>query len=127
VRDLEIGQPINSENCSETAEGFAREAKAEAGYRFAALYDKISREDVLAHAFAQCRSTKGTPGLGRSGLHGHRGRMACTGGLANWRLHPTLPQILPTARSHWLAIRFFAFLRNPNFAHEGTEMLRVCY
>src|SRR3984893_1112401 len=37
VRDLEIGQPINSENCSETAEGVARESEAEAGYRFYAL------------------------------------------------------------------------------------------
>ena len=34
-------------------------AKAEAGYRFYALYDKISREDILAHAYAQCRSNKG--------------------------------------------------------------------
>ena len=31
-------------------------AKAEAGYRFYALYDKISRDDILAHAYAQCRS-----------------------------------------------------------------------
>jgi hypothetical protein len=28
-------------------------AKAEAGYRFHALYDKISRTDILAHAYAQ--------------------------------------------------------------------------
>ena len=36
-------------------------AKAEAGYRYYALYDKISREDILA--YAQCRSNKGTPGV----------------------------------------------------------------
>src|SRR5258708_29369845 len=38
-------------------------AKAEAGYRFYALYDKISREDILAHAYAQCRSNKGARGV----------------------------------------------------------------
>ncbi len=38
-------------------------AKAEAGYRFYALYDKINREDMLAHAYAQCRSNKGAPGV----------------------------------------------------------------
>jgi hypothetical protein len=35
-------------------------AKAEAGYRF---YAKISHEDILAHAYAQCRSNKGAPGV----------------------------------------------------------------
>ena len=38
-------------------------AKVEAGYRFYVLYDKISREDILAHAYAQCRSNKGAPGV----------------------------------------------------------------
>ena len=38
-------------------------AKAGVGYRFYALYDKISREDILAHAYAQCRSNKGAPGV----------------------------------------------------------------
>src|ERR1700726_3850578 len=37
--------------------------KAEADYRFYALYDKISRDDILAHAYVQCRSNKGAPGV----------------------------------------------------------------
>ena len=31
-------------------------AKSESGYRFYVLYDKIYRQDILAHAYAQCRS-----------------------------------------------------------------------
>jgi group II intron reverse transcriptase/maturase len=38
-------------------------AKAEPGYRFYALYDKIYRGDILARAYAQCRSNKGAPGI----------------------------------------------------------------
>jgi len=40
-------------------------AKSESGYRFYALYDKIYRTDILAHAYAQCRSNKGAPGVDR--------------------------------------------------------------
>ena len=38
-------------------------AKAEAEFRFYALYDKIYRGDILAHAYAQCRSNKGAQGV----------------------------------------------------------------
>ena len=40
-------------------------AKSSSGYRFYALYDKINRKDILAHAYAQCRSNKGAPGVDR--------------------------------------------------------------
>ena len=49
-------------------------AKAEPGYRFDALYDKISREDILAHAYAQCRSNKGAPGVDRQDFDRRPGR-----------------------------------------------------
>jgi len=40
-----------------------RKAKNEPGYCFYLLYDKMYREDILAHAYQLTRSNKGAPGV----------------------------------------------------------------
>ncbi len=43
-------------------------AKAEPGFRFYALYDKLYRQDILSHAYALCRANKGAPGVDDQGF-----------------------------------------------------------
>src|SRR5579884_1610350 len=40
-----------------------RKAKDEPEYRFYLLYDKIYREDILAHAYELAKAIKGAPGV----------------------------------------------------------------
>jgi hypothetical protein len=84
MRDREIGQPNNSEKCSKAADGVTREGEGEAGYRVYALYDKISRTDILAHAYAQCRSNKGAPGVDGPDF-AHIEAYRSNGDWQNWR------------------------------------------
>ncbi len=80
-------------------------AKAEAGYRFYALYDKISREDILAHAYAQCRSNKGAPGVDGQdfadieayGLQRWLGELALALGQETYRPEPIRRVYIPKA------------------------------
>src|SRR3979411_3069713 len=63
VRTWRLGNLSTPKSVQKLQKALHAKAKAEAGYRFYALYDKISREDILVHAYAQCRSNKGAPGV----------------------------------------------------------------
>ncbi len=63
VRDRRLGNLSTPKSVQKLQSALHAKAKTEAGYRFYALYDKIYREDILAHAYAQCRTNKGAPGV----------------------------------------------------------------
>src|SRR6202165_3065272 len=63
VRDRRLGNLSTPKNVQKLQMALHAKAKTEAVYLFYALYDKIFREDILTHAYAQCRSNKGTPGV----------------------------------------------------------------
>ena len=63
MRERRLGNLATPASVQKLQTALHAKAKTEAGYRFYALYDKIYREDILAHAYAQCRSNKGAPGV----------------------------------------------------------------
>jgi RNA-directed DNA polymerase len=63
VKERRLGNLATPASVQKLQTALHAKAKTEAGYRFYALYDKIYREDILTHAYAQCRSNKGAPGV----------------------------------------------------------------
>ena len=73
-------------------------AKTEAEYRFYALYEKIRCDDILAHAYTECRSNKGAPGVDGQDFADVEAYGSSVG-LVNWRLPRGLGNcIVTTAR-----------------------------
>src|SRR5258707_9475756 len=56
-----------------------QKAKEEPSYRFYLLYDKMYREDILAHAYALVKSNQGAPGVDGESLRDIESR-----GLETW-------------------------------------------
>jgi RNA-directed DNA polymerase len=63
VKERRLGNLATPASVQKLQMALHAKAKTEAGYRFYALYDKIYRGDILAHAYAQCCSNKGAPGV----------------------------------------------------------------
>src|SRR5258708_24909661 len=81
-------------------------AKAEPGFRFYLLYDKIYRADIMAHAYALAKANKGA-----AGVDGATFEMIEAAGVEEWlaglaeglpeqtyRPQPVRPALVPTAR-----------------------------
>ena len=62
-KDRRLGNLSTPSSVQKLQKALHAKAKAAPDFRFYALYDKIYREDILAHAYAQCRSNKGAPGV----------------------------------------------------------------
>jgi RNA-directed DNA polymerase len=63
ARTRRLGNLATPKSVQKLQTALHAKAKSTPGYRFYALYDKISRDDILAHAYAQCRSNQGAPGV----------------------------------------------------------------
>src|SRR6266481_836744 len=85
ARDRRLGNLATPKSVQKLQIALHAKAKAESGYRFYVLYDKISRDDILAHAYAQCRSNRGAPGVDGQDFADIEA-YGSNGGWRNWRL-----------------------------------------
>src|ERR1700674_1143279 len=107
VKERRLGNLATPTSVQKLQMALHAKAKAEAGYRFYALYDKISREDILAHAWAQCRSNKGAPGVDGQdfadveayGVQRWRGELALALRNEDYRPDPIRRVFIPKANS----------------------------
>ncbi len=58
-----MGNLSTPEKVQKLQKALQAKAKGEPDFRFYALYDKLYREDVLAHAYARCKSNAGAAGV----------------------------------------------------------------
>src|SRR5271169_3379760 len=73
VRDLEIGEPINSEECSETAEGVARESEGRSRLPFLCPVRQNRPRGHPGPCLCPVPLQQRRTGCGWSGVRGHRG------------------------------------------------------
>ena len=64
------GSRVSRDSVRALQHALYRAAKADPGRRFHALYDKISRSDVLRRAWAEVRRNNGAPGIDKITLAG---------------------------------------------------------
>ena len=57
-KDRRLGNLSTPSSVHRLQRALHAKAKAEPSYRFYALYDKMYREDILAHAYARCRANQ---------------------------------------------------------------------
>jgi RNA-directed DNA polymerase len=63
ARDGRLGNLATPVRVQELQTALHAKAKAEPGFRFYALYDKVSRADILDYAYRCCKANKGAAGV----------------------------------------------------------------
>ena len=69
-KDRRLGNLSTPKRVQKLQRALYAKAKSAPDFRFYALYDKIYREDILAHAYAQCCANKGASGVDRQDFAG---------------------------------------------------------